>query len=89
MDSHSEKVYTLMCASEEGLQYVANQNIPVAVHWYALSRDRTIDLPHDLVCRMTSLECLRHTILTYDKLMHSCDVKTVGLFQKISTPPYG
>ena len=35
-----------MCASEEPLQYVANQNIHVlARHLYILSRDKTIDLP--------------------------------------------
>ena len=42
-----------------------------------MSRDKTIDLPYDLMSRMTSLGCLRHTILAYDKLMHSCDVKTM------------
>ena len=49
------KVYTLMCVSEEPLQYVANQNIHVARHLYVLSRDKTIDLPYDLICRTTSL----------------------------------
>ena len=71
------KVYTLLCASEEPLQYVANQNIHVAWHLYILSHNKTIDLPFDLVCRTTSLWCLRHTIFAYDKLMHSCDVKTM------------
>ena len=49
------KVYTLMCVSEEPLQYVANQNIHVARHLYILSRDKTTDLPYDLICRTTSL----------------------------------
>ena len=71
------KVYTLLCVSEEPLQYVANQNIHVARHLYILSHNKTIDLPFDLVCRTTSLWCLRHTIFAYDKLMHSCDVKTM------------
>ena len=66
-----------MCTSEESLQYVPNQNIHVARHLYTLSLDKTIDLHYDLTCRTTSLECLRHTILAYDKLMHSCDVKTM------------
>ena len=57
-DSLSKKVYTLMCASEEPLQYVANQKIHVARHLYTLSRDKTIDLPYDLICRTTSLGCL-------------------------------
>ena len=66
-----------MCASEEPLQYVANQNIHVARQLYTLSRDKTIDVPCDLLCRTTSLGCLGHTILAYDKLMHSCDIKTM------------
>ena len=44
-----------MCASEEPLQYIGNQNIHVARHLYILSRDKTIDLPYDLICRTTSL----------------------------------
>ena len=71
------RVYTLMCVSEEPLQYVANQSIHVARHLYILPRDKTIDLPYDLLCHTTSLWCLRHTIFAYDKLMHSCDVKTM------------
>ena len=66
-----------MCVSEEPLQYVANQNIHVARHLYILSRDKTIDLPYDLICRTTLLCCLRHTIFAYGKLMHSCDVKAM------------
>ena len=66
-----------MCASEELLQYVANQNIHVARHLYILSRDKPIDLTYDLICRTKSLWCLQHTIFAYDKLMHSCDVKTM------------
>ena len=31
-----------MCASEEPLQYVANQNIHVAQHLYILSRDKLL-----------------------------------------------
>ena len=78
MDSQSKKVYTLMCTSEEPLQYVAkNQNIHVARQLYTLSHDKTIDLSCDLICRTTSLGCLRYTILAYDKLMHSCDVKAM------------
>ena len=42
-----------MCVSEEPLEYVANQNIHVDL--YILSRDKTIDLPYDLICRTTSL----------------------------------
>ena len=34
----------VMCASEEPLQYIGNQNIHVARHLYILSRDNTIDL---------------------------------------------
>ena len=59
------------------MQYVANQNIHVARQLYALSRDKSIDLPYDLICRTTSLGCLQHTILAYDKLMHSYDFKTM------------
>ena len=77
MDSQTKKVHTSMCVSEGPLQYVANQNIHVVRHLYTLSSDKTIDLLYDLICRTTSLECLRHTILAYDKLMHSCDVKTM------------
>ena len=77
MDSQSKKVYTLMCESEESLQYVANQNIHVARHLYTLSHDKTIDLPYDLICRTTSLGCLRHTILAYDKSIYSHYVKTM------------
>ena len=44
-----------MCASEEPLQYVANQNIYLARQLYVLSRDKTIDLPFDLICHTTSL----------------------------------
>ena len=38
-----------MCVSEEPLQYVANQNIHATQHLYILSRDKTIDLPYDLM----------------------------------------
>ena len=65
-----------MCVSEEPLQYVANQNIHVARPLYILSRDKTIDLPYDLICRTTS-PCLRHTIFAHNKLMHSRDAKTM------------
>ena len=44
-----------MSASEEPLQYAANQNIHVARHLYILSHDKTIDLSYDLICRTTSL----------------------------------
>ena len=44
-----------MCVSEEPLQYVANQNIHVGRDFYILSRDKTINLPYDLICRTTSL----------------------------------
>ena len=44
-----------MCASEESLQYAANQNVHVARYLYILSRDKTIDLHYDLICRTTSL----------------------------------
>ena len=44
-----------MCASEEPLQYVAYQNNRVARHLYILSRDKTIDLLYDFLCRTTSL----------------------------------
>ena len=77
MDSESKKVYTLTCAREEPLQYFANQNIHVARHLYTLSRYKIIDLLYDLICRTTSLGCLGHTILAYNKFMHSFDVKTM------------
>ena len=44
-----------MCVSEEPLQYVANQNIHAARHFYIFSRDKTTDLPYDLIYRTTSL----------------------------------
>ena len=65
MDSQNKKVYTLMCESEESLQYVANHYTHVARHLYTLLHDKTIDL-----CHTTSLGCLQHTILAYDKLIH-------------------
>ena len=44
-----------MYENDEPLQYVTNQNIHVARHLYTLSRDKTIDLPYDLIYRTTSL----------------------------------
>ena len=42
-----------------------------------MSCDKNIDLPGDLKCRATSLECLQHTTWTYDMLLHYCYVKTM------------
>ena len=68
-----------MCANEEPLRYNTEQNIHVARNLYTLSSDKIIDLilAYNLMRCTTSVWCLRHTILVYDRLLHNCDVKTI------------
>ena len=73
MDSQSKNDYTLMCASEEPLQYVADQNIHVAQQLYILSRDK-------ILTYLMILYIARHHLDACDipfRLTTSCDVKTM------------
>ena len=73
MDSQSKNVHTLMCASEEPLQYVTDQDIPVTQHLYVLSCDKVLTYLMILYIARHHLDACNIPFW----LTTSCDVKTM------------